>query len=580
MKFEKSGARVASLYSWGVPVLILTASLAVRVTALAYWQTGAMENESAEYARLAENLRNGIGFVGLAMPGTDLLFSPLYPALIAAASCVTSNYEWAARLVSLFLCSLVPLLVFGIASRLFSLRIAVIAALLTMLHPLLVNLSFTGYSEGPYITLLLAATYVVVRALNYPSNGAWVLVGAIFGLAYLLRAEAVAIFLVAVLFGFAATGGGTIAKCKRAGAAIGVFLVLAVPEVALIYRSTGKVMLEGKSTLFFDLGTRLLSAEKSLEENRQLPDGTQPYSAETAIWGYDGVIKGSAAYNWAHFAIDSNLRGIGTTMRPNAEVIRDAKTTLGESFRLVREALRHKAQVVVDSLLSRYLGPPFLLALAVLGAFRQPWRRPQASGRLFIILVPATSLAATMTAFWDEARYYFVLLPFVLIWASNGLIEVGQWTKASCNGVGWRLVARPAISKFLIPVLIGLSLIVYPLRAARHLFITSPLDKDVGSWIQKQQNHSVRVMDINIGLTLAFYADAQHVQFPYCDSAVALRFLDSEQVDYVILRRHGNFTEYYENWLARGIPDPRAELLHISPIADSELVVYRWRQAS
>ena len=344
--------------SWVLLSLIVAAGFAVRVGALAYWQTGAIENEGAEYTRLAENLRNGAGFVGIAMPGTQLLFNPLFPLLIAAASFVTRNYEWAARLVSLVLGALLPLPVFGIASRLFNRRVELIAALLTVLHPLLVNLSFTALSEGPYITLLLSAVYVGVRALNHSSTKMWSLVGAAFGLAYLLRAEAVALLLIAVVFAFTATKGGTAVKCKRAVAAIGVFLVLALPEVILIYRSTGKVLLEGKSTLFFALGTRILSAEKSLEVDHKLPDGQQDESG----YASNEELR-SAASNWAHFAVDTNLRGTGATMRTNAEVIRETPMTLQESFGFVGEAVRRKKWSVE----SKWLGCAFLASTSSIG---------------------------------------------------------------------------------------------------------------------------------------------------------------------------------------------------------------------
>src|SRR5262249_2950792 len=102
------------------------------------------------------------------------------------------------------------------------------------------------------------------------------------------------------------------------------------------------------------------------------------------------------------------------------------------------------------------------------------------------------------------------------------------------------------------------------------------IEKDVGLWIGHQQIRPVRIIDISIGLSLAVHADAQHVQFPYCNGDLALRFLDAAQVDYVVLRRREKFTQYYEAWLARGIPDRRAEFLHVSPDADTEFVVYRW----
>ena len=80
-----TGMNDRRLRFWVLLSLIVVASFTVRLAAIAYWRTGAIDKEGAEYARLAENLRNGVGFVGIAMPGTQLLFNPLYPLLIAAA---------------------------------------------------------------------------------------------------------------------------------------------------------------------------------------------------------------------------------------------------------------------------------------------------------------------------------------------------------------------------------------------------------------------------------------------------------------------------------------------------------------
>src|SRR6266851_8063644 len=158
---------------WLLLALMVAASFAVRVAAWAHWQTGAIESEGAEYARIAENLRNGVGYVGLVTPGSELLFNPLFPLLIAGTSFVTHNYELAGRLVALIMGGLLPLPVFGIASRLFNRRVGFIAAILALLHPLLLNLSFTVFSEGPYATLFLFATYVVVVTLGQSSPRIW-----------------------------------------------------------------------------------------------------------------------------------------------------------------------------------------------------------------------------------------------------------------------------------------------------------------------------------------------------------------------------------------------------------------------
>ena len=131
-----------------------------------------------------------------------------------------------------------PLPVFGIASRLFNRRVGLIAALLTLLHPLLLNLSFAVFSEGHYATTLLSAVYIVVRALNQSSTRLWLLVGGAFGLSYLLRVEASAAFAIAVLFALTATEGDRTVKCKRAVSAIVVFL--ACVAGSHLYLQSGK----------------------------------------------------------------------------------------------------------------------------------------------------------------------------------------------------------------------------------------------------------------------------------------------------------------------------------------------------
>jgi 4-amino-4-deoxy-L-arabinose transferase-like glycosyltransferase len=555
--------------------LIVFASFAVRVAALRFWGTGAIESEGAEYARIAENLRKGFGYVGIATPGPELNLSPLFPFLISGVSLMTGNYEQGGRLVCLVLGALLPLPMFGIASRLFNRRVGFAAAILTMLHPLLVNLSFTVLSEGPYATLLLSAVYVVLRALNRPSIRRWLLVGGAFGLAYLVRPEAVAPLLIAAVFALTATQGTLAMRCKRAAGAVAVFAALALPWVISIYRSTGKVRLDGKSAIVFALGARVLAAQANLAPNHGVPDGRHDEpSSEPNVESWQPWEE-----KWASNAINANLERSGVWMRPNADVIREP-ITVREIARIVEKAARQNMPILLGQLSARWLGAPFLPALALLGALRRPWRRPLASSRLFVMLVPATTVAATFSVLWIYPRFYFALVPFLLLWAANGLVEVGRWTKASSAAVGCSRL-RPTVSEYVIPGLIGLAVIIYPLKGIRALYEftggspSSDLAKEVGLWIGEQQNRSVRIMDLST--PLAFHAGAQFVYFPYCSGDLALRFLGAAQVDYVVLRREEKFTRYYEDWLTRGIPDPKAQLVYASSGTNpGEFVVYRW----
>ena len=563
---------------WMMLGLIVAFALAVRVAAWAHWGTGAIESEGAEYTRIAENLRKGVGYVGIVSPGPQLVFNPLFPLLIAAASYIAPDYETAGRLVVLLLGTLLPLPVFGIASRLFNRRVGLIAALLTALHPLLINLSFAVLSEGPYITLFLSAVYVVVRALDRPSLRLWSLAGGAFGLTYLLRQEALAALLIAVLFALAATGGGAIIRCKRAALAIGVFLALALPQVIFIYRSTGKVRLDGKSAQFFALGKRILAAEAT-SGAAQEPMNGQPDepSAAPNVPSWE-----SWQTKWAFYAVDAHLNRTGIAMRSHTEVVQETQITLKDLFHLVGKGVRQNAPELLRQLTERSLGAPLLPALALLGALRRPWRRPKASSRLFVMLVAAAPVLATFTALWTQTRYYYVLVPLLLIWAANGLVELGLWLKASSAALGWRVVARPVVSEWTIPGLVALALVIGSIRPVREDYIfrdgspSTRVEKELGLWIGQQQQQA-RIMDLYIPLT--FHADAQWVHFPYCSAELALRFLDAAQVDYIVLRRDETFTQYYKEWLEHGIPNRRAELLHVSPEADARFALYWWHRA-
>lgn len=560
--------------------LLLAGSFAVRLAALSYWGTGAIESEGSEYARLAENLRHGIGFVGLVTPGPQLNFNPLFPLLIAAASFLTNNFEWAGRLVALIMGSLLPLPVFGIASRLFNPRVGLVAAVLTALHPVLLNLSFSVFSEGPYITLLLIAVYLVLRALDDPTLKWWLLVGAAFGLSYLVRTEATALFALTMLFVLVAADGPIAGKGKRVALAILVFLALALPQVIFIYKSTGRVRLEVKSTIFFYTGKRIFAAETNPGADYVSPGGhhevpsPEPNMEPGEKW----------QEKWAFYGIDSNLKGMGFPLRPHVEVVRETRSSLKDVLHLLTRGLRQNGPVLLQRLSSDWLGAPLLPAFALLGALRRPWRGSQARGRLFLLLVGAAPVIATFFALWSEDRYYFVLVPLLCIWAANGLVEVGQWLHASFLGTQLNPAVRPAFAQWLLPAFIGLAIIISPLKAARRIYVFQEgapgtrVDKEIGLWLAHQE-HPVKIMDISI--PLAYHAGAPLFSyFPYCSETQALNYLDAAHIDHIVLRRGEIFTRYYADWLEHGIPDPRAERLPLPAIRGAEdFVVYRWHCA-
>jgi 4-amino-4-deoxy-L-arabinose transferase-like glycosyltransferase len=542
--------------------VILVASIGVRAGAWHHWPTGAIESEGAEYARIAENLRNGQGYVGISTPGTQLVFPPLFPSLIAAASLLAHNdYELAGRLVSFLLGALLPLAVFGIANRLFERRVAVIAAMLTVVYPVFVNLSFSVFSEGPYTTMLLGAVYLVLRAFDRPSILNWSFVGGAFGAAYLTRQEAVGPFLAAILIGPIAGGDSSLVKAKRTLAAVAVFMVLASPQVLLLYRSTGKLRLEGKSLINYAWGIRVLNAETRSGAKESIQD-----------IDYD-----------AANSINDRLEGTGVGMRPNAEIIRETHVHSGDAIRFLQEAVHRNTPELFAKLRERWLGAPFLPALAFLGVLRRAWPRQIAFHHLFFMLVPATAVLTTFTVVHAiYVRNYFILAPFLLIWGANGVLGVARWTNRNI-AVIFEHASSSSVPGGLAAGLIVVVMLGYALKDTRNLFVfregssESQGAKDAGLWIKQQQTRRVRVMDILD--TVAFHAGADYVHFPSSNAELALRYIEKEKVDFLIIRQGFEQPKYYKDWLTSGILDARAQLVYATAEGQPNgILVYRWNR--
>src|ERR1700730_1645897 len=118
-------------------LLILLLAFTLRLLT-ARFLMGSIDSEGAEYARIAENLLNGNGYVGIALPGAQLMFPPLFPLLIATVSLITHQSELAGRLVSVSMGTLLVLPVYFITLHLYERKVAYVAALLTACHPVLV----------------------------------------------------------------------------------------------------------------------------------------------------------------------------------------------------------------------------------------------------------------------------------------------------------------------------------------------------------------------------------------------------------------------------------------------------------
>lgn len=152
---------------------------------------------------------DGVAYIAMAgdfaggEPGKALasVFSPLYPWLIALFHRVLPDWELAGNLISAgFGTATVPLLYLLIAEVLARRDLAIGAAALAAIHPLMAEYSASVRTEAGFMCLMVAAVYLFVAGIGSQRLAKIVCAGMLGGVAYLYRVEAIGLLVVCVAF--------------------------------------------------------------------------------------------------------------------------------------------------------------------------------------------------------------------------------------------------------------------------------------------------------------------------------------------------------------------------------------------
>ena len=535
-------------------LLILFLAFTLRLMS-ALFLMGSIDTEGAEYARIAENLLNGNGYVGMATPGTELMFPPLFPLLIAGVSVVTHQPEIAGRLISITAGTLLVLQVFYIALYLYRRDVAYVAATLAACHPLLVGYASTVFVETTYITLVLSGAYWSLRCLSLPTPQAFLLVGLFFGLAYLCRPEAALYPFATILFLAAATfvtNRRQLGQVARHCALLfTVSLLLAIPYVTWLSVKTGQFRWEGKTPLNYPIVASQIA-------------GIDPSELE--------------------FAISEDLEEKGLFNRSNLTVIESTKFNFAQVLHTTLANAPSSLSYITKTIAATAgLGSPPLFGLVVLGLFGRPWNRElMISQFYFIFVILGVASLSLLSVSVIYLRYLLLFLPVLIIWASNGVILVSDW--ASATGAPNTQKATKAVGLITSMALVLLTALLGHASWGFTLFDyrSSPV-KEAGKWLAAFTSGPKTVMDGSGNLT--FHAGASFLSFPYSDSALALKYIDEKKVDFIVLRDGWLGwlppVPYAKDWLENGIPDRRAQLIYNERTpargpARGRILIYKW----
>jgi tetratricopeptide (TPR) repeat protein len=375
--------------------------------------------DSAEYIDFAKEAL-------LPRPASMAYFhSPLYSWFIALLFSLFGFQYTLIRLTQPFLNALTCLTLYALGYRLFSRRVAEIAAFGWVFYAPVIF--FTGeILNVPWILLLnTLALYLVIRAWPRPAPGAWLLAGAVTGLAAITRAD---ILVFAYLIGalllyesWRASELGRVGWKKATAFAVGVAAPLIVVGIRNYRVCDQFVMLPVNSGINFYLGNNPdykktiairpgvpYEAVKNMPQAEGVP--ADPRQPANSPYFYDKAFKFMRSdpkgyLGCVFFKIRTLLSGI----------------ELPETFDLYT----YRAYSPVLYLLSWRIGGfafPFgvLLPLAALGAWSER-RRIWETRWLWIFLA---SMVVPLIGYWNSSRYRMALVPGLMLFGAAAIVRL------------------------------------------------------------------------------------------------------------------------------------------------------------
>jgi hypothetical protein len=212
---------------------------------------------------------DGVAYVGIARHIAEgdyahalaSVFPPLYPALVVAVHAIVPNWELAADLISAILGALTVVPIFCLFRETLARRdLAIVAASLAAIDPELVGYSASVRTEAGYICLVAFAVWIAILAIRRQRVALALASGAITGVAYLYRTEAVGFALFVPVFVML---GALVWRQWRPGWALSAalafaaaYLIVTSPYVAYLSRSAGHLAFsrEFRAAVMYGMG--------------------------------------------------------------------------------------------------------------------------------------------------------------------------------------------------------------------------------------------------------------------------------------------------------------------------------------
>ena len=469
-----------------------------------------INTDGVYYAVMGKKLITG-DFAG----GMSSYWPPLYPFLVGVSSLFFSDLEFAGRFVSVVSGALLIIPAYLLIRHLYGSTAAALGAFLVMINPDLIQSSTALMTESVYTLVFTSGLLVGWHALGSNKTLHFLLTGLIFGAAYLLKPEAIAfvglllaLTMAAKLFQTNRPIGKLSVNCLLL--VIG-FLIFSFPYILYLHQKTGRWTISQKLTN----NTTLLSAGKgllSLTDDGQTTKFDQLYG-ET--------------YQTSDQPTPSPIQRVANERTASPAPVRvNQPSFAARSF----DNLKIELKEIIPQIF-----PYLLIFLAIIGLFRRPWTGARTASEVYLILFLSATLIGYALTF-VESRYLLPILPILLCWAANGIIEFEKWLRESAANLGIELPKQSWLIKAVISAVLALSLmpsIVRPMRVSQ--WEDLPFEqKQAGLWI-REHSASPAPLIMACGPWAAYYSGGKHLYIPNEPYGVTLDYAKRRKVNYLII---------------------------------------------
>jgi 4-amino-4-deoxy-L-arabinose transferase-like glycosyltransferase len=497
--------------------------------------------------------RNWLTGAGYSFTGySDVHHTPMYPFLSGVFYRLTGNMELASNICYLLFGTLLVIPIFLLARELYGRSVGYVSAALVAVYPAIATapLYWGTLTEPPYYVFVYSALWLALVAMRRERAWwAYLSSGALLGLAYLTRPEAIAYVAVigVVLVVVRLFERRLFARSTLAGLALFAlgFLLFFGAYAFYVYRITGSWMVSEKAGVTFITCIGLSEGDTA--------------AFDRATWGLDST--GLEVFFFSRESYHVSMIDI-ILAQPQAFVT------------LVARNMRR----FVGSLLSTRLFSFYLLPLMGLAFLKKAWDKSRTKAELLLLgsLLPVTAFLL----FFIQDRYIATLLPTLVIWLALGTYEVGVWLRDTVVNLteghplpgGWRNLA-PGLP--VAALVLGL-LLLQPRTIAQYTNIGSfrPEHKAVGLWLKDNIERDSVVMSRYP--TIAFYADTRWEPTPNAELSEVLTYARANHVNYFVLDElETKEMRPQLAWLLdESAPPAELDVLQAFPSAQGKIIVY------